>query len=232
MNNTTSYLTKIREDYSVLFEGNDLLQGQVFDKLKFITGENYICAIDLSTEEILTLDNDLVEIHNLKEAPTKLKDLVQLVHPDDLAFLNFAEKWGFDKMVELKDFDNFKIGYLIRMKTSEYQYDIFYHQTYYVRSLLSDTIINCVHFNSNYKDIVKMMKYNVNLIEVTTNKKVDQTTYFKTLNPIIDSLTKRELEIIKLIAAGFRDKEIAEYLFISFHTVRTHRKNILKKTIK
>jgi two-component system, NarL family, nitrate/nitrite response regulator NarL len=43
-------------------------------------------------------------------------------------------------------------------------------------------------------------------------------------------LTKRELEIIKCISDGLSSPEMAETLFISEHTVRTHRKNILKKT--
>lgn len=44
-----------------------------------------------------------------------------------------------------------------------------------------------------------------------------------------DSLTKRELEILKLIAKGFSNKEIGEKLFISHRTVDTHRTNLLDK---
>jgi PAS domain S-box-containing protein len=42
-------------------------------------------------------------------------------------------------------------------------------------------------------------------------------------------LTKRELEIIKLIAEEFSNLEIAEKLFISVRTVETHRRNIMQK---
>lgn len=42
-------------------------------------------------------------------------------------------------------------------------------------------------------------------------------------------LTKRELEILKLIADGFSNKEIGEKLFISHRTVDTHRTNLMKK---
>ncbi|MAM30547.1 MAG: hypothetical protein CMC13_16140 [Flavobacteriaceae bacterium] len=41
--------------------------------------------------------------------------------------------------------------------------------------------------------------------------------------------TDREVEIIKLVAANHTSKEIAEKLYISPHTVNTHRKNILQK---
>ena len=43
------------------------------------------------------------------------------------------------------------------------------------------------------------------------------------------NLTKREMNILELMAAGYRDKEIAEKAFISLHTVRTHTKHILGK---
>ncbi|HLC82663.1 MAG TPA: response regulator transcription factor, partial [Bacteroidia bacterium] len=45
-----------------------------------------------------------------------------------------------------------------------------------------------------------------------------------------DLLTKREKEIIKLIAEENTNSLIAEKLFISEHTVESHRKNIFRKT--
>jgi two-component system, NarL family, nitrate/nitrite response regulator NarL len=43
-------------------------------------------------------------------------------------------------------------------------------------------------------------------------------------------LTIREKEIIKLLEKDLSNKEIADALFLSIHTVETHRKNILRKT--
>jgi LuxR family maltose regulon positive regulatory protein len=44
-----------------------------------------------------------------------------------------------------------------------------------------------------------------------------------------ESLSGREIEVLKLIAAGLTNQEIAEKLFISLNTVRTHTKNINSK---
>lgn len=41
--------------------------------------------------------------------------------------------------------------------------------------------------------------------------------------------SQRELEIIRLVALGYSNKEIADQLFISVHTVISHRKNITVK---
>lgn len=47
--------------------------------------------------------------------------------------------------------------------------------------------------------------------------------------PPLDNLTQREKEIVGLIAAGKKSKEIADGLFISVKTVSKHRSNILAK---
>jgi DNA-binding NarL/FixJ family response regulator len=44
-----------------------------------------------------------------------------------------------------------------------------------------------------------------------------------------DTLTQREREVLKLIAEGFKNKEVADYLFISLKTVEKHRANLMKK---
>ena len=46
---------------------------------------------------------------------------------------------------------------------------------------------------------------------------------------LIDPLSERELEVLALVAAGLKNKEIAEQLFISLNTVLYHIKNIYDK---
>ncbi|HTE25241.1 response regulator transcription factor [Flavitalea sp.] len=43
-------------------------------------------------------------------------------------------------------------------------------------------------------------------------------------------LSIREIEILGLVMQGFTNNEIADKLFISYETVKSHRKNILDKT--
>ncbi len=42
-------------------------------------------------------------------------------------------------------------------------------------------------------------------------------------------LTKREQEIINLLAQGYKSSEIAEKVFLSIRTIESHRSNIMKK---
>ncbi len=46
---------------------------------------------------------------------------------------------------------------------------------------------------------------------------------------MVDELSKREIEVVKCVAQGMNSNAIAETLFLSMHTVKTHRRNIMHK---
>lgn len=47
--------------------------------------------------------------------------------------------------------------------------------------------------------------------------------------PKMPGITSREKEVLKLLSNGLTSTEIAERLFISYHTVQSHRKHLLRK---
>lgn len=53
------------------------------------------------------------------------------------------------------------------------------------------------------------------------NETTDQTNFINLLSP-------REIEVLNLISSGLSNKEIAEKLFVSLSTVKTHINNIYK----
>src|SRR5690606_30596977 len=67
-----------------------------------------------------------------------------------------------------------------------------------------------------------------NLIARVT-KTLDQDSYIRQHYRKFSELTTREKEIIALLANGKSSAEIADMLFISLHTVSTHRRNIIRK---
>ena len=69
----------------------------------------------------------------------------------------------------------------------------------------------------------------VSLLEsrVDVNDDVEENTNESSLEK--DSLSDREKDIIKGVVKGQTNKEIADHLFISIHTVLTHRRNIARK---
>ena len=93
-------------------------------------------------------------------------------------------------------------------------------QSFLTRECSEDEILNSIFA------IIKGEKFYCNrIVDVILQK---------SLHPEVQdcdytSLTEREIEITKLVAEGMTSKAIASKLFISYHTVHTHRKNILKK---
>jgi DNA-binding CsgD family transcriptional regulator len=58
---------------------------------------------------------------------------------------------------------------------------------------------------------------------------LDENKFLKRNYHLFEKLTKREIEILKLIAKGISNEAISHQLFISEETVETHRKNIKRK---
>lgn len=76
----------------------------------------------------------------------------------------------------------------------------------------------------------KLLFPNITLLEqdlISSQKEVEGV---KVSNPpVVETLSAREKEIVKLVAQGLSNKEIADRLCLSFHTVTTHRRNISEK---
>jgi DNA-binding NarL/FixJ family response regulator len=60
-------------------------------------------------------------------------------------------------------------------------------------------------------------------------QKETQNVITQTESIHVSQLTDREIEILKMIASGYSNKEIASMLNISHRTVDTHRTNLMKK---
>ena len=67
------------------------------------------------------------------------------------------------------------------------------------------------------------------ILEVLNSSRVEESSEPKdNINAGFD-LTARETEILKLVARGKSNKDIADELVLSIHTVKNHLKNILQK---
>lgn len=61
------------------------------------------------------------------------------------------------------------------------------------------------------------------------NRLLEENNFLKSNYHKFSKLTKAECNILKLFAKGKNAQEIADMLFVSIHTVETHRKNLRKK---
>ncbi len=103
----------------------------------------------------------------------------------------------------------------LQYKTKKIPYTLFYSTSKIYKSNL------CISFTQP----LRLLQKNSFLKEIVE----ERYTFFNKNHKKFSRLSKREKEILKLIAHGESNKLIADRLFISYHTVRTHRKNICTK---
>lgn len=96
----------------------------------------------------------------------------------------------------------------------------------YIDQLISAGADGCLLKSRGSRDLIEAVT------RVSENK-----SYFDTIKDFtrqkehpVYNLSEREIEIIKFIVNGLTSIEIADKLFLSEHTIKTHRKNIFRKT--
>ncbi|AZA55550.1 DNA-binding response regulator [Chryseobacterium sp. G0201] len=104
-----------------------------------------------------------------------------------------------------------------------------------IRKLFNKGIKSYLDKNSRYDEFIKSIQaLLLNEIYICDHAKDRMINFISSEQAqkrlqIKDPLTRREMEILKLICDGLSSKDICEKLFISINTVETHRKRILLK---
>lgn len=96
---------------------------------------------------------------------------------------------------------------------------------YLLKNSSKEEVINAVQIVKNDK---KYFSTDVTMVLAQPNEIIIPNQP-QNKNVILSLLTEREIEVLKKIAEGFSNKEIAKQLFLSPRTVDTHRQNIMKK---
>ncbi|KAA6331475.1 Oxygen regulatory protein NreC [termite gut metagenome] len=106
-----------------------------------------------------------------------------------------------------------------------------------IRTANTDKNIRVVAFISSFIDPSALGKYDdsISILDdlETLTLKISRLQNIKSAegeeNDNTENLSLREKEIVVCIVKGMMNKEIAEKLFLSIHTIITHRRNISKK---
>ena len=155
-----------------------------------------------------------------------------LFHPSDIGlWINCLKELMEFTMSELSDDQRKKMSYTwnYRIKNGDGQY---------VNIVQNTTPLQ---FDENKKPIIGLAHYTVlnehiNLNICASGKILNaqneyETLFFKNMSStnLLDGISKRERDIVRLLVINKTSEEIADNLNISKHTVDTHRRNILKK---
>lgn len=154
----------------------------------------------------------------------------RIIHPDDLTFVIETENeaYTFYKNLPANEKKDYKLVYDFRVKNVTGSYMRFIHQFIVLeqdragKTWLALIVTDLISERAtNDKPQRRMINIKTGKLYLFNN---DDSNNSDTL------LTKRETEILSLIAQGLDSRDISERLFISVNTVNNHRQNILSKT--
>ena len=174
-------------------------------------------------KSLLELDGDIQDIEEAVDGEDCLEKL-KTCKPDVLLLdINMPKKNGLE-VLQCINKSNLKVKVLVLTVHNEVEYLIKAVDIGVDGYILKDSesaelkkAIFAITKGENYIQPDLIPALNSKMIEKNSDK--DK----------IDSLTKREFEVLKLLAVGMYNKEIAEKLNISERTVKNHVSNIFKK---
>ncbi|WP_236252728.1 LuxR C-terminal-related transcriptional regulator [Echinicola sp. 20G] len=221
---------------------------QAIEQLKhvaalFSPGEFYYFILNMYNLELEYVHPGVSKFIDVNPGDTKIEELLTTVVPDDMASVQEKElllREFMDNIVDPKQLPFYKMMYMYRMRDRNGKFRTMLLQVNVLSVSENGKVehILSVHTDISYMGVSKTDKVSfISLNEGKSYYNIDpKTDPFRQENDeesgrcISELLTKRELEVIQLSSKGLNVSKMAVELNISEYTVRTHRKNMLKKT--
>ena len=222
----------LREDeYKVLLKRENITKGFVS------IGPSFLMLSDLNSLKFLDVSEGCREVmgYTREEIMAAGANFTfQIVHPQDLEHCLQMIKISWEFINELPE--DMKSSYVSNFYYRAIRKDgIVIKAQLQVMQLESDINGNLAVVGNIFTDISHLGlsdQVKLTIVNSNTNSCFSATAQEPKLAMQLPILSKREIEILKLLTHGLSSREIADKLMISYYTVRTHRKNILKKLDK
>jgi DNA-binding CsgD family transcriptional regulator len=196
----------------------------------FQAGRHYYMVFNVFDMELEFISPEILSVLEYEPHEINAMFFLDRIHPDDkIYFLNFENRLAeFFNLLPVEKRGSYKYQHDYRVKTKSNKYVRLLHQIVpldydennYYRSLVLHTDISHIK-----RDGIPTFSI-IGLDDEPSYYNIQDTEVFTKSYSLF---TKREREIMKLIVEGKTTKEIALELYISPHTVNSHRKNILRK---
>ncbi len=175
----------------------------------------------LILEGIFTLLKDEIDIEWLGSAktPEELNLFLLKKQPDVLLMdINLPQKSGLDLCLEVKN--KYPAIKIIGLSTSD--------QASVIRKMMENGASGYLLKDALKNEIIKAIQTVVKG-KTYVSQSVEEVLKKKSENDSLPLLTKREKQVLELIAEGFTNPQIADKLFLDVTTINSHRKNMLTK---
>ena len=177
-------------------------------------------------KQLIELEKDIKVIALAGDGEEAILKAQQLKPDITLLDINMPNINGIQTLRRLKDMDNtIKVIMLTFHEDREYLFETINlgANGYVLKDAESESLIKAI------RDVYKGESYIYPTLATELVKEFNRRGEKDEQKTNSSSLTKREYEVLTLIAEGFNNREIANHLFISEKTVKNHVSNIFKK---
>jgi hypothetical protein len=193
--------------------------------------DQFLTVSDLGKIQFLYASPGIKRMLGIEPGQLNPGHFVDVTHPDDLNRLGLlrAQTFVVEKEVLETQKGSALVSFTMRLRNPAGVYHNHLCQAYFFYSPFPHKAVYLLQVISN----VSWFKPKKQEYHHYKGKELSHFRYpDEDLLKIGPQYSARELEIIKLIESGLSSKQIAEKIFLSVHTVNTHRKNILQKSGK
>lgn len=189
----------VTDDHEIYLEGLELLLNK--QKGIRVVGSSLTAKALLESLPIVDIDILLLDVHLPDMPEDELLKKIRTIKPE------------------------VKVLYLTLLRGTRYvhklsKYDV---QGYLLKNASTDELLTAIRTVAEGK---KYFSKEINILQTSDDFREAITIEDRRVNEI---LSKREIEILKLICKEYSNSEIAKKLFLSVSTVETHRKNLIAK---
>lgn len=177
-------------------------------------------------QQILELENDIKVIGQASNGEEAIQKTLEYKPDVVLLDINMPLVNGIEALRRLKDIGvDSKIVMLTIHDDREYLYETLNigADGYVLKDADSETLIKAI------RDVYKGKSFIQPSLATYLAKEYRSANKDSDKSSVKDVLTRREYEVLTLIAEGLNNKEIAERLYISEKTVKNHVSNIFRK---
>ncbi len=158
-----------------------------------------------------------------------------ILHPNDVGFVMSAVAMAvkINETQPIEKSDKLTSNIYCRMLDANNQYRWVLIQ--FPQRLYSDKckVISCLVMTTDLSHLAVPLKTMMTVVDVSNNESRYYTAVVeeqKLIDANLPVMSKREREVVQLMAKGLNTPQIAEQLFIAYDTVENHKRNLRKKT--
>lgn len=235
----TKLLDVFRSQNRILRPVENINVFQIVDQIAslFAAGSFYYFIFNLVTLEFDYVSEGTKPLLGIESKDFSIIKLFKILHPEDQQQMRYKESTSLNlklNIIPKEHITKYKTVYLMRIKDKKGNYRIILHQVKALTISEDGKIQQTIGVHTDVTYLKIPFDHKISFIPIDSKL---QSYHFEYLNNkyvltngISGKFTKRENDIIKLLGQGKRVSEIAAILYISMHTVNTHKKNIFKKS--